>query len=282
MADCGHLTPALSPARGIFGEVDMPTTLNEVSPAQLEMLRASRIRAALQGGRAHQHLKPATRLHTAAPRSALAASLLSESSLASGNISLAATLADHLDQMRKEHRLIDVVLVVQGHCFPCHRIVLAAWSGYFSHMFSGGWCEASKTEVVLDSIRVELFEEMLDFFYTGRIQVTAANATRLLQLASFLEIHELEQSMRWPPSTSEANAPHLLDGGCPTSCPRPRLAHQSGLYRGCSSTVDVGLSMIGVRKVGGTDHHLECNPFSTVKCMRPGMETCKLLSAWAE
>lgn len=40
-------------------------------------------------------------------------------------------LLGHLERMRKTEELTDVVLLAEGIPFPCHRVVLSAFSPYF-------------------------------------------------------------------------------------------------------------------------------------------------------
>lgn len=44
---------------------------------------------------------------------------------------LPADLQKGMETLREKRELTDVVLCVQGHDFPCHRVVLAAASPYF-------------------------------------------------------------------------------------------------------------------------------------------------------
>lgn len=44
---------------------------------------------------------------------------------------LPADLQKGMETLRERRELTDVVLSVQGHDFPCHRVVLAAASQYF-------------------------------------------------------------------------------------------------------------------------------------------------------
>lgn len=44
---------------------------------------------------------------------------------------LLADLQKGMETLRERRELTDVVLCVQGHDFPCHRVVLAAASQYF-------------------------------------------------------------------------------------------------------------------------------------------------------
>lgn len=44
---------------------------------------------------------------------------------------LPADLQKGMEKLRERRELTDVVLNVQGHDFPCHRVVLAAASQYF-------------------------------------------------------------------------------------------------------------------------------------------------------
>ena len=49
-----------------------------------------------------------------------------------------------LEAMLEDERLTDVVLILAGRRFPCHRVMLASWSGFFQSMFGGEWREAQQ------------------------------------------------------------------------------------------------------------------------------------------
>ena len=50
----------------------------------------------------------------------------------------AKTILSTMNNLRKEDRLCDIKLQVDGDLFPAHRIVLAACSDYFCAMFTNG------------------------------------------------------------------------------------------------------------------------------------------------
>ncbi|XP_055317531.1 BTB/POZ domain-containing protein 3-like [Sitodiplosis mosellana] len=65
---------------------------------------------------------------------------------------------------------------------PAHRNFLIAASDVFEAMFNGSWEEMNEVEIV-DS-PVAAFKEFLQFFYLGRVKITAANVAKVMYLAN--------------------------------------------------------------------------------------------------
>lgn len=101
-------------------------------------------------------------------------------------------LATRMEALLGDERFADISVVIGGRTFPCHRAVLAAWSGYFNTMLGGGWAEASAREVTID-LPVDGFDELLGFCYTSRVNVHKGNVGALLRLSTFLQVRELEE-----------------------------------------------------------------------------------------
>lgn len=74
-----------------------------------------------------------------------------------------------INKMRLRSDFCDVRLKVGSRVFRVHRLVLAASSPYFSALFSGGMSEVDQEEVQILGVDTEVFEELLDFIYTGRL-----------------------------------------------------------------------------------------------------------------
>lgn len=100
---------------------------------------------------------------------------------------------------RKEGFLTDCTFKFENQLFPAHRIVLAAKSPYFEAMFKGSFPEAQTGAVipiVMDGLEQKSVEMVLDYFYTGELDL--ANATvvqivNLLRLSSYFMLPHLEQ-----------------------------------------------------------------------------------------
>ncbi|XP_034738427.1 zinc finger and BTB domain-containing protein 37-like [Etheostoma cragini] len=94
----------------------------------------------------------------------------------------------HLNQLRVQGRLCDIVVNVQGHSFRAHKVVLAASSPYFrDHMSLGQMSTVSLTVIRSPPV----FEQLLGFCYTGRLVLQLADIISYLTAASFLQMQHI-------------------------------------------------------------------------------------------
>ncbi|PON60550.1 Voltage dependent potassium channel [Parasponia andersonii] len=65
-----------------------------------------------------------------------------------------------------------------------HKIILSLWSVPFAKMFTNGMSETNSSEVLLRDVSPEVFKGMLDFMYSGELnlEVTMESGALLLQL----------------------------------------------------------------------------------------------------
>lgn len=99
-----------------------------------------------------------------------------------------------MNELRSRCELCDVVLCV-GRCeFPAHRIVLAGASPYLQRMFTNGMLESGKTKIELGGIEPQTMESLLEFVYTGSVELTTNNVQQLLSGASMLHLTSLSKS----------------------------------------------------------------------------------------
>ena len=100
-----------------------------------------------------------------------------------------------LDQQRKNaDNVCDVLLKAAGQSFHAHRAVLSAQSRYFRIMFGSGFQESGcftidLTPAVDDS---SILEQILDYMYSGQIEVTNHSCVDLLKMADFLLLDSLK------------------------------------------------------------------------------------------
>lgn len=80
--------------------------------------------------------------------------------------------------------------------FPIHCIVLAAASKYFMAVFAPNYQESKKEEFVLEGTDAIMVKAIVDFCYTGRIDLTAENLRKFLTIASSVELDLLEGRCR--------------------------------------------------------------------------------------
>ncbi|CAG5116999.1 unnamed protein product [Candidula unifasciata] len=101
-------------------------------------------------------------------------------------------LCGGLSTLKASSEHTDTVLVVGDTSFPCHRTILAAMSTYFRAMFSSGMRESHDKTVTLKGISPTHFERVLDFFYTGDIEITYESVIDILQISSMYQIQALQ------------------------------------------------------------------------------------------
>lgn len=93
---------------------------------------------------------------------------------------------------------------VSSSSFRCHGAILAAVSGYFESLLhfncitspSSSSEQASHTvttsshtsEVSLDNINCDTFEKVLEFVYTGTVNISQHTAVDILKAADFLQV----------------------------------------------------------------------------------------------
>ena len=77
-----------------------------------------------------------------------------------------------------------------------HRVVLASCSSYFQAMFSSGYKESQwrpdkQQEIFLPGIGAEALAQVLEFVYTGSLELSPTNIQAVLACASQLQVRAL-------------------------------------------------------------------------------------------
>nr|XP_008116334.1 PREDICTED: kelch-like protein 2 isoform X2 [Anolis carolinensis] len=75
-----------------------------------------------------------------------------------------------------------------------HRVVLAACSPYFHAMFTGEMSESQSKRVRIKEVDGWTLKMLIEFVYTGEIQVTEENVQVLLPAASLLQLQDVKKS----------------------------------------------------------------------------------------
>ena len=96
-----------------------------------------------------------------------------------------------MNDLRRKGELCDVILHVDDRQFPAHRIVLSGASSYLRAMFTNGMLESGMKDIKLQGVEASVMESLLDFAYTGSIDVTVENVQALLSAASLLNLQSL-------------------------------------------------------------------------------------------
>ena len=99
-----------------------------------------------------------------------------------------------LNTQRHSGILCDVNLTVDGQNFSAHKAVLAANSRFFFAMFTTEMLEKDKTSASVSTITATAMESILDFMYTGRIQIHIENVFELLEASNYLFVEKVKKA----------------------------------------------------------------------------------------
>lgn len=102
----------------------------------------------------------------------------------------------NLKKLRCDERFCDVELIAGGdeqtNVIKAHRIVLSSSSSYFEAMFGNDVFNENKDKVVkLHSIDHQILRALVDFIYTGKIEIDQINVQELLAAADMLQLPEV-------------------------------------------------------------------------------------------
>lgn len=100
-------------------------------------------------------------------------------------------LLKQIQNMKELTEMIDVVLIAEGERFPCHRLVLAAFSPYFKAMFTCGLLECTQREVILHDITAESVSVLLHYMYSADLEVNNANVQTVAMAAYFMQMEDV-------------------------------------------------------------------------------------------
>ncbi|XP_051173140.1 speckle-type POZ protein-like [Leptopilina boulardi] len=89
--------------------------------------------------------------------------------------------------------LSDVVFKINEKQFPAHKVILASTSPVFEKMFTHQMKENITNNVLIEETDPEVFEEMLNYIYTGKINNLNTMAFGLYELANKYHITKLKK-----------------------------------------------------------------------------------------
>ncbi|XP_002126465.2 kelch-like protein 15 [Ciona intestinalis] len=102
----------------------------------------------------------------------------------------------NLNEFRLHHHCCDVTLKTESSQHDAHRVVLAACSEYFRAMFTLNMKENNMDCIELKGTDSFYFQKVLEFIYTGEIMLNLIDATEIMHLAVYYQIHELVHSCK--------------------------------------------------------------------------------------
>ncbi|XP_026480706.1 longitudinals lacking protein, isoforms H/M/V-like [Ctenocephalides felis] len=86
-------------------------------------------------------------------------------------------------------RFVDCTLACEGRQLTCHRLVLAACSGFFESLLGENPCQ--HPIIILKDVRFWELQALVDFMYKGEVNVTQEGLQDLLKCAETLQIRGL-------------------------------------------------------------------------------------------
>lgn len=96
-----------------------------------------------------------------------------------------------LQMHRRTGKRCDVIIKSGDRKFHAHRSVLSAVSLYFDRMFSGSFVEKFQSEIEIKMVEASILEQLLDFIYTGNIEINYDNIIELIKGADYLYLSGL-------------------------------------------------------------------------------------------
>ncbi|XP_066270907.1 uncharacterized protein [Branchiostoma lanceolatum] len=94
-------------------------------------------------------------------------------------------LLNHLNQQRRDRKMCDVTLTVGRQTFAAHKGILVAESKYFRNLFCN---DSEAREVELPSPLVSGVRALLDYMYSGVLELTQDNVNEVFSAANFLQM----------------------------------------------------------------------------------------------
>lgn len=95
----------------------------------------------------------------------------------------------NLNDLRTQNDLCDVTLHVGSSQLSAHKVVLSASSPYFKAMFTQDMAERNQSYVTFQCISMDAMQLLIDFAYTGNLEVTISNVQNLLSAACLLQMN---------------------------------------------------------------------------------------------
>ncbi|ELT99693.1 hypothetical protein CAPTEDRAFT_145048, partial [Capitella teleta] len=89
--------------------------------------------------------------------------------------------------------MTDVTLILADHStIDCHKLVLAMASPFFETMFRSGFKESTQKEVHLDFTNSEIIRKLVDYFYSGEIDINSDNVDDIVTGSEFFCLTDLK------------------------------------------------------------------------------------------
>ncbi|ELU17790.1 hypothetical protein CAPTEDRAFT_111686 [Capitella teleta] len=105
-------------------------------------------------------------------------------------------LMTSLQRLRKNHQMTDIDLKLPDRStISCHKLVLMAASRFFETMFQSGMKESKQREVRVDFSDAVTIKMIVDYFYSGEIDINVENVQDLVAASEFLCLVDLKRHL---------------------------------------------------------------------------------------
>ena len=99
------------------------------------------------------------------------------------------SMFERLFAMYKDSKYSDVSLKISHErTIQAHRVVLASFSPYFEALLGGKWKEGSKNEIELLGLNETAVNNLIEFAYSGTIEINKDNVQTVLEAANYLGV----------------------------------------------------------------------------------------------
>ncbi|XP_069495497.1 kelch-like protein 1 [Ambystoma mexicanum] len=193
-----------SPRHALCAQQQLPATVFYVEPlevvhrAELSNGDKSSAQDVSEGGTGHYICTEATSDVYAHRLSATSCPLAPPSDMDSSSSEEFYQAVHHAEQTfrkmesyLKQQQLCDVILIAGNRKIPAHRLVLSAVSDYFSAMFTSDVCEAKQEEIKMEGIDPSALWDLVQFAYTGCLELKEDNIENLLSAACLLQLPQV-------------------------------------------------------------------------------------------
>lgn len=105
------------------------------------------------------------------------------------NSEISTLLLQKLYEQKKSGRFCDLTLFVNNRIIKVHRNVLACGSPYFDSVLK---ChKMTREQLVINCADVDVFNNVLNYFYTGEITIDYSNVKELLKLSDHFLVNKI-------------------------------------------------------------------------------------------
>ncbi|EHB04561.1 Putative zinc finger and BTB domain-containing protein 8B [Heterocephalus glaber] len=103
-----------------------------------------------------------------------------------------AKLLGELNEQRKRDFFCDCSIIVEGRIFKAHRNILFANSGYFRALLIHYIQDSEQHSTAsLDIVTSDAFSTILDFLYSGKLDLCGENVIEVMSAASYLQMNDV-------------------------------------------------------------------------------------------